>query len=241
MKKITLIGKGVVFDTGGLNLKVYGQMERMHYDMAGAATVASVFRIAVETNLSVEVVALLPLVENMVGSKATHPHDIVTAYDGQTVELTDTDSEGRLILGDSIAYSEKHVKPDVTVTVATLCDMSDFGPDFLKVLVNSTSLERRARVAERRSFEKMMLFPHLEHFEDVSSLFTGTISDLKNEHGYHYHTGMIFLSRFLQWDPSPWMYLDVASVFEKDADEYGAGPGFGVRFLWQFIKQFART
>lgn len=241
MKKITLIGKGVVFDTGGLNLKVYDQMEKMHYDMAGAATVASVFRIAVETHLPVEIVALLPLVENMVGSKASHPHDIVSAYDGQTVELTDTDSEGRLILGDAIAYSEKHLKPDVTVTVATLCDMSDFGPDFLKVLVNNTSLERRARIAERRSFEKMMLFPHLEHFENVNTLFTGTISDLKNEHGYHYHTGMVFLSRFLQWDPSPWLYLDVAAVFEKDADEYGSGPGFGVRFLWQFIKQFART
>ncbi|MDP1689874.1 MAG: M17 family metallopeptidase [bacterium] len=241
MKKLSLIGKGVILDTGGLSLKTDGSMMKMHYDMAGAATVASVFRLAVEKNLTVELVALLPLVENAIGPNAVRLNDIVTAYDGQTVEITDTDAEGRLILADALAYSETHVKPDAVVTVATLCDMEEFGPDFLKVMTNDFRLLRKMRTAESHSHEKMLHFPPLDHFDNVSDLFTGTESDLVNDHGYHYHAGMIFLSRFLQWDPStPWLYLDVAAVFESDADDYGAGPGFGVRYLWRFVEQFAR-
>jgi len=240
-KKLSLIGKGVILDTGGLSLKTDGTMNKMHYDMAGAATVASVFRLAVEKELSVELVALLPLVENAIGSRAGRMNAIVHAYDGQSVEITDTDAEGRLILADALAYSEKHIRPDVTVTVATLCDMSDLGADFLKVMVNNHNLERRVTVAEGRSFEKRWPCPLLEHFNGTDELFIGDVSDLKNDIGFHYHAaGQVFLSNFLQWDPSPWMYMDVAAVFESDADNYGAGPGFGVRFLWQFIRQFAR-
>ncbi|MCR4334050.1 MAG: M17 family metallopeptidase [Patescibacteria group bacterium] len=241
MKKVSLIGKGVILDTGGLNLKTDQTMDRMHYDMAGAATVAGVFRLAVETNLAVEIVTLLPIVENAIGPNAVRLNDVITAYDGQTVEITNTDAEGRLILADALAYSEKHVRPDAVVTVATLCDMADFGPDFIKVMTNDYRLLRKMRVAESHSHEKMLHFPPLDHFDNVSDLFTGTESDLVNDCGYHYHAGMIFLSRFLQWDPStPWLYLDVAAVFETDADNYGAGPGFGVRYLWRFVEQFAR-
>ncbi len=178
--------------------------------------------------------------ENAIGPNAMRLHEIVRAYDGQTVEITDTDAEGRLILADALAYSEKHFRPDATVTVATLCDMADFGPDFLKVMVNTHDLERRAKIAEGRSHEKMVLFPRPEHFGGVDELFVSNSADLKNESFYHYHAGMIFLTNFLQWDPSPWLYLDVAATMESDADDYGAGPGFGVRFLWQFVKQFAR-
>lgn len=240
VKKLSLLGKGVVLDTGGLNLKIEGTMERMHYDMAGAATVASVFKLAVEHDLPLDLVALLPLVENAIGPNAIRLHEIIRSYDGQTVEITDTDSEGRLILADALAYSEKHFRPDATVTVATLCDMADFGPDFLKVMVNTRDLERRARIAEGRSHEKIVLFPRPEHFGGVDELFVSKAADLQNESFYHYHAGMIFLTNFLRWDPSPWLYLDVAATMEVDADDYGAGPGFGVRFLWQFVKQFAR-
>jgi|GEM_PF-2086009 len=242
MKKLTLIGKGVTLDTGGLSLKTYGSMAEMHYDMAGVATVVSVFRLAVEKNLPVEMVVLLPLVENMIGPDSIRLGDIVSAYDGSGVRITDTDSEGRLILADALAYSEAHIKPSVTVTVATLCDMQDLGPDFLKVMVNSHNLERRARVAMGRSFEKMWLCPQLELFENVSELFNDPDCDLRNDHGFHYHLGMIYVSKFLQDQDiaSEWLYLDVATVFDKNADDYVAGPGFGVRFLWQFVKQYAR-
>ena len=240
-KKLSLLGKGVVLDTGGLDLKTDGSMERMHYDMAGAATVASVFGLAVEHNLPLDLVALLPLVENAIGNDQMRIHEVIRAYDGQTVEITNTDAEGRLILADALAYSEKQFRPDATVTVATLCDMADFGPDFLKVMVNTHDLERRAKVAEGRSHEKMVLFPRPEHFGGVDELFVSKSADLQNESSYHYHAGMIFLTNFLHWDPSPWLYMDVAATMESDADDYGAGPGFGVRFLWQFVKQFART
>ena len=240
LKKISLMGKGIVQDTGGLNLKTDQTMVRMHYDMAGAATVASVFRLVVEKELPLELVALLPLAENMIGPNAVPIHEVVRAYDGQTVEITDTDAEGRLVTGDALAYSEKHIRPDVSVTVATFCDMSDFGPDFLKVMVNDRNLEKRVAIAEGRSFEKVWPCPRLEYLNNVDDNFVGDDSDLKNDPGFHYHSeAMVFVSNFLYWDPSPWMYLDVAEVFESDADDYGAGPGFGVRFLWYFVKQFA--
>lgn len=240
-RRVSLIGKGVILDTGGHNLKTDGSMERMHFDMAGAATVVAVFRLAVEVGLNLELVALLPLVENAIGSNVGRIWDIVRAYDGQTVEIRDTDSEGRLILADAHAYSEAHINPDATVCVATLTDMTDLGPDFLKVIVNSDDLERKVKLAEERSHERMWLCPHLEKFQHANDLFTGFDSDLINDRGHHSHAGPVFIARFLQGNPTPWMYLDVASMFESDADDYGAGPGFGVRFLWQFVRQFART
>lgn len=238
---VSLIGKGVILDTGGHSLKTDGQMDRMHFDMAGAATAAAVFRLAVETHLHVELVALLPMVENAIGSRVGRIGDVVRAYDGQTVEVRDTDAEGRLILADATAYSELHVKPDATVCVGTLSDTTEFGPDFVKVIVNSNDLERKARAAEERSHERLWLCPRLEKLQHANDLFTGSDSDLINDRGFFYHAGAVFISRFLQWDPSPWMFVDVASVFESDADDYGSGPGFGVRFLWHVVKQFART
>ncbi|TSC60169.1 MAG: leucyl aminopeptidase [Parcubacteria group bacterium LiPW_15] len=239
VKKLTLIGKGVTFDSGGVDLKGADSYDNMHHDMAGAATVVGVLKLADDLRLPVEIVALLPLVENTIGSKATRPYDIVRAYDGQTVEVRNTDAEGRLILADAIAYSEKNIRPNCTVTVATLCDMSDFAPDFLKVLVNDKDLERKVRLAEKRSNEKMLLFPPFEHFNGVSLAFVGGAADLKNDNSYYYHSGMVFLGEFFKWDPSPWVFVDVSEVFEKDAQEYAAGPGFGVRFTWNLVKQFA--
>jgi leucyl aminopeptidase len=240
-KRISLIGKGVILDTGGQSLKTDGSMECMHFDMAGAATVAAVFRLAVERHLAVELIALLPLVENAIGSKAGRIWDIVRAYDGQTVQIRDTDAEGRLILADATAYSELHVKPDVTVCVGTLSDGSDHSADFVKAIVNSDDLERKAKLAEEYSHERLHLCPRLEKYQHANTLFTGFDSDLINDRGFFYHAGAVFITRFLQWEVSPWMYVDVSTVFDADADDYGAGPGFGVRFLWHVVKQFARN
>lgn len=240
MKKISLLGKGVVFDTGGTNLKDTDSMVRMHYDMAGAATVVANVMLAVKLKLRVEIVALIPLVDNAISSKSIRPGEIVRCYDGQTNEITNTDSEGRVILADAIAFSEKHLQPDCTVTVATLSDMSPFGPDLLKVMVNCDDLEKKAQIARLRSHEKYIQFPRPEDLDDITTLHMGDLSDLINESDFHYHSDpFMTMYDYFVWEDTKWMHLDVAVVFESDADEYGAGPGFGVRFLAEFVKQFA--
>jgi leucyl aminopeptidase len=237
-KRIVLIGKGVVFDTGGVNIKI--GMDNMHYDMSGAATIISIIKLAAEKNLQVEIVALFPFVDNAISSRATRPHSILTMFDGKTVEITDTDAEGRVILADAVCFSERHLKPDCTVTVATLTDMEEFGPDFLKLVVTDDDLEKKVRRASKSAHEKITLFPRVEDLSEVTPLLIGTLSDHKNDIPWHYQVApFMFVWDFFQWEHTKWVHLDVAAVFEGDADDYGAGPGFGVRFLYEFVKQFA--
>ncbi|GMQ95500.1 MAG: hypothetical protein BMS9Abin13_617 [Patescibacteria group bacterium] len=239
VKKIVLTGKGVTFDSGGIDLKLTGSYENMHYDMAGAATVLGAVRLAEEHHLPVEVVALVPVVHNAIGPQAIDPHSVVRAFDGTTVEIINTDCEGRLILADAIAYSEKHLRPDCTISVATLCDISGFAPDILKVLAATPALEKKARVAEQDAAEKIILWPSLSHLNHIDNEYVGDRADLVNEISFgEQSAGIVFLADFLQYDPAEWMYIDVGAQFEKDASDYGAGPGFGLRFLWYVLKQF---
>lgn len=239
-KKLALIGKGVVFDTGGTNLKESSTLKRMHYDMAGAATAVAVLRYAVAKRLQVEIVVLIPLVDNAIGSKSIRPGEILRAYGGQTNEITDTDSEGRVILADAISFSEKHMKPDCTITIATLTDMAEFGPAIIKVIGTDDDLKRKAEQAMQRSHEVMFMLPKPEDLGDVTSQHVGDLSDLKNDIGTHYHTSpAMAMYDYFPWSNSRWMHIDVAAVFEDDADDYGSGPGFGVRFLAEMVKQFA--
>ena len=119
-KKIGLVGKGVTFDTGGLNLKPTGSMETMHMDMCGSAAVFGAFRAAVRLGLKVNIICALGMAENAIGSKAVKPHAIVKAHNGMTVEISNTDAEGRLVLGDTLSYVQKMHKPKTLINVATL-------------------------------------------------------------------------------------------------------------------------
>jgi len=242
IKKISLIGKGVTFDTGGVDLKLTGAYNQMHYDMTGAATVLGAIRIAEEKNLSVEIVGLVPIVHNAIAPDALHPHDIITAFNGKNIEIINTDSEGRLIVADALAYSEEKIRPDCTITLATLCGMEDVTLDILKVLATNVSLEKRARIAEGHALEKIMLWPRLEYMNAIDDEYRDeTNADLKNDISFGYHSaGLVFISDFLDWErPLNWVYIDLSAVFNKEALDYSAGPGFGLRFLWNFIKQFA--
>ncbi len=240
VRKIVIVGKGVTFDTGGVNLKLGDQLTRMHYDMASAATTLGIVKLADSLNLPVEIIALTPLVENSIGHKSTRPHDIVKAYNGKTVEIIDTDAEGRLIMADAIAYAEKHLKADCTVTVGSLCDVTDFGPDLLKVVVGNDRLKKRVTKAEWLSSEKMVLLPRVEHFNWVDNEHVGNVSDLVGEPaGVYYHVAsFVFLYNFFTFAEPEWVFVDISAVFERDAENYGAGPGFGLKFVWYLIKQF---
>lgn len=241
VKKIVLVGKGVTYDTGGLSLKSNDDQENIHYDMAGAATALAVLRLADALKLPVEVVVLTPLVENAIGHSATRRHDIVKAYNGKTVEVVDTDAEGRLIMADAIAYAERHLRADCTITLSTLCAMSDIGPDLLKVGIGNSRLEKKVKRSEWDSCEKMMLLPRVEHFNWVDNAHVGDVSDLLQEpRSIYYHTApFAFLSDFFAYAEPEWVFVDVSAVFETDADNYAAGPGFGLKFVWNLLKQFA--
>ena len=241
VKKVVLVGKGITFDTGGTNTKIDEQLDRMHYDMAGAAVAIRLVKLAEKTNLSVELVALTPIAENINGPFAGRTQDVVKAYDGKTVQVIDTDCEGRIVLADAIAYSERHLKPDCTITIGTLGDMADLGPDLVKVGFGSNKLLRKILRAENSSTEKVSLLPSIEHFNEVYNEHLGDISDLVNwpKGGYYHSSPFVFLYNFFRDEKPEWVFVDLSALFEVDADNYGAGPGFGLKFIWYLIKQYA--
>lgn len=240
VKKVVLTGKGVVFDAGGLDLKGTGYYDKMHFDMAGAATVVGVMRLAERERLPVELVGLMPLVENSIGQKSIQPGSILKAYGGNTVEILNTDCEGRLLMAEAIAYADKKIASDAVITVATLADMKDFGPDLLRVVVSNRSLEKKVRVAERLSSEKMILFPPIEHLNHVDEMHIGRTTDLVNDvPDCYFVSPIVFMYNFFSSEPVNWALVDISTIMDPWAPEYGAGPGFGLKFLWHFIQQFA--
>jgi leucyl aminopeptidase len=241
IKKVVITAKGVVFDSGGYDIKGTDYYDNMHYDMAGAATAWGVVHLAEEMNLPVEIIAVIPIVQNLIGPKGTLPGTILKAYGGQTVKIVNTDCEGRLILAEAIAYSQKKISDaDLNITIGTLSDMKDFGPDFLKVAVTSPVLEKKVRKAERLSTEKVFLMPPMDHFNHVDAMHVGDQSDLLNDvWGCYYVSPIVFLYNFFEYERPNWVFLDVSAVFESWADAYGAGPGFGLKFAWQLLQQFA--
>ncbi|MBI4160433.1 MAG: hypothetical protein HY506_00820 [Candidatus Yanofskybacteria bacterium] len=241
VRKVVLTGKGVTFDSGGYDLKLSDNYDRMNYDVAGASNVVGVMRLAEEINLPVEIIGIIPVVENLISSKAVMPGTILKSFGGRTVQIVNTDAEGRLLMAEALAFAEKKFRSsaDAMVTVATLSNMTDFGPDLLKVWATSRTLEQKVRVAERLSSEKMFLFPPLEHFNHVDEMHTGRYSDLVSDLDEYFHTSpAVFMYNFFSYEPVSWVFIDISAVFEEEAPEYGAGPGFGLKFLWYLLQQF---
>jgi leucyl aminopeptidase len=240
IKKIAITAKGVVYDTGGYDMKGTGYYDNMHYDMGGAATAFAVIRLAEQFNLPVELTAVIPVVQSMVSPKTVFlPGSIIRAYGGKTVEIINTDCEGRLLMGEAIAYAEKKLNPDVFVTIGTLGDIKDFGPDFLKTAYVGDSMEKKLRIAEKLSAEKMIVMPTMEHLNQVDRSHASLRADLVNDVYACYHTSpFVFMYNFFTYEPT-WAFVDISSIFESYAQDYGAGPGFGVKFVWHLIQQFA--
>ncbi len=241
VKKIVLVGKGITFDTGGTNAKDASNLERMNYDMAGAAIAIRIVKLADKMTLPVELIALVPIAENASGPEATRPQDVVKAYNGKTVEIVDTDAEGRLVLADAIAYAERHLKADCTITIGTLGDMSDMGPDLIKVGFGSDKLRKKIIRAENASIEKVFLLPSIDHLNEVYNEHLGDVSDLLNwpKGGCYYHSSpFVFLYHFFNEERPEWVFVDPSALFESDAGNYGAGPGFGLKFIWYLLKQY---
>lgn len=237
-KPIVLVGKGVVFDTGGINLKTPpGSLDDMKADMGGAASVVGAL-VAVSSNkLPIHVVGLIPATDNRPGGNAIVPGDILTMHNGKTVEVLNTDAEGRLILADALSYAKKY-DPELVIDLATLTGSAVMSlGQYASVGMGTADNETFEQIikAGYRVNERVVQFPFWEDFDD---LIKSEVADIKNlgirEAGAI--TAGKFLSHFVE---APWIHLDIAGpAFVRKEDSYrGYGAsGVGVRLLYEFLK-----
>jgi leucyl aminopeptidase len=216
---VALVGKGVTFDTGGLDLKRGASMEGMKDDMAGAATVLAVLGAAAELGLPVALTAVLPLVENMPGGTAMRPGDVVRARNGTTIEISDTDAEGRLALADALALTAE-AEPDAIIDIATLTGSAvvGLGPSCTAALSNTPALAARVLAAAARAGETAWELPLVE---DYRPFLDSEVADLRNatEHPGDATQAALFLRQFVAG--RPWVHLDIAGPATfKEASYY---------------------
>ena len=239
-KPICLVGKGIMYDTGGLNIKPDDYMQEMKSDMAGAATMASVLFAAADNHLPVHLVALLPLTDNRPGFNAYAADDILTMYDGTTVEVVNTDAEGRLILADAIAYAHKNYNPSLIIDAATLTGaavraISTFG--IAAMQQNAGNPYTLLNLVGQQVYERLVEFPMWKEYED---LIKSDVADLRNC-GTTPQAGTITAGKFLAHfaGETPYIHLDIAGVayFTKPQNYYRVGAsGYGVRLLYAFLQ-----
>ncbi len=242
---IVLAGKGVTFDSGGLNLKPSSSIYEMHMDMSGAASVIHAVALAARLKLKKHVIGLLPAVENMPGNNALRPGDILKSLSGKTIEVLDTDAEGRLILADALTYA-KRFKPAVVIDIATLTGaaMVALGEHASAVLTRDDALAERISRDAEASGDYVWRLPLWDEYEDRVK---GTFADLKNvpggstsRYGGSIDGGM-FLWQFAKELECPWAHLDIAPRMTSAlGDELSKGAaGEPVRLLLRLIEQYA--
>jgi leucyl aminopeptidase len=238
---IALVGKGITFDSGGLDLKPAAYMEGMHDDKAGAVAVIAAIKAIAELGLNVNVVGIAPSTDNMPGCRAYKPGDIITGYNGRTMEIGNTDAEGRIILSDALAYAEKNHKPKYMIDIATLtgaCIIA-LGYATAGIMSRDKSLVNKLLLAGEASGERLWELPMLDDYKEIVK---SEVADVKNiPAGKGYEAGAIAGAWFLQHfvEKTPWAHIDIAgpaSVIERKHYWEKGATGFGVRLLVEFIK-----
>jgi leucyl aminopeptidase len=236
---VAFLGKGVVFDTGGISIKPAAGMEDMKGDMGGAAAVAGLMQVLATRNAKVNALGIVGLVENMPDGKAQRPGDVVTSMSGQTIEVINTDAEGRLVLADLLTYVQKHEKPAAIIDLATLTGaiLVALGNQHAGLFTNNDELAGELLSAGTESGEKVWRMPLGPEYD---KLIDSKIADMKNVGGRHAGsiTAAQFLQRFVENDV-PWAHLDVAgTAMGSPAHEVNQswGSGYGVRLLDEFVR-----
>ena len=236
-KPICFVGKGVVFDTGGYSLKPGAGMEDMKGDMGGAAAVTGLMSALAERKANVNAVGIIGLVENMVSGNATRPGDIVTSMSGQTVEILNTDAEGRLVLADVLWYAQERYKPKLIIDLATLTGaiMIALGKEYAGLFANDDRLATDLLSASKATGEKLWRMPLDKAYH---RMIDGKTADIKNIGGRWAGscTAAAFLERFIK--DTPWAHLDVAGTAMdsgRTAINTSWGSGWGVRLLDRFV------
>lgn len=243
-RPVVFVGKGVMYDTGGLNIKPDDYMQEMKSDMAGAATMASTLFAAADNELPVHLVACLPMTDNRPGFNAYAADDILTMYDGTTVEVVNTDAEGRLILADAIAYAVATYQPELLIDIATLTGaaMRAVGPYALVAMQqNAANPFSLLRIMGNQVHERVAELPF---YDDYDERIKSEVADIKNCGDAQ--GGAITAGRFLAHfaKQTPYIHLDIAGVafFSKKESYYNAGAtGFGLRLLYAFLQTYEMT
>lgn len=235
---IVLVGKGITYDTGGLSLKPTEGMLTMKCDMAGAATVLGVVKTAALLKLKVNVTAVAPLTENCIGSKSYKLGDVYRSYIGKTVEINNTDAEGRLVLADAIGYAVKHLHPTFLIDLATLTGgiVVALGEEIAGLFSNCETLANELLSASARTGESLWKMPLNEDYKDC---LKSDIADLINSGGREASSmkGALFLQEFV--GSASWAHLDIAGVAYFSKPKYyhpTKATGYGVRLLVDFLR-----
>jgi leucyl aminopeptidase len=241
-KPLSFIGKGVCFDTGGISLKPAKFMEDMKYDMAGAGAVVGLMKTLALRKSKSYVVSAVALVENMPGGAAQRPGDIVKSYSGKTIEVLNTDAEGRLILADAIYYIDEQYKPELIVDLATLTGaiVVSLGSEYAGLFSNNDKLSEKLIKAGEIENEKVWRFPLHKNYDKLMDSKIADIQNINYSGGAGSITAAQFLQRFLK-NNTPWAHLDIAGMAwtKKDLDTIPTGAtGYGVKLLNKFVEKY---
>lgn len=239
-KKICLIGKSITFDSGGLSLKPAEAMETMKIDMAGGAAVLGIFKALMKlSEVPFEIYGLLPACENMPSGKALRPGDVVSSVNEKTIEVVNTDAEGRLTLADALAYAEKYLKPDYIIDLATLTGaiMGALGEEMTGLFGNDQRFTAQIKKAAEEESEALWEMPL---YDAYLKKMKSDIADLKNVSGTRYGgaiTAALFLKEFVK--TAKWIHLDIAGSSYNSGEAKGivpkGGTGWGVRTIIKFL------
>ena len=236
---VAIVGKGVTFDTGGISIKPSANMEDMKWDMGGSGVVLGLMKTLALRKASVNVVGVMGLVENMPSGSAQRPGDVVTSMAGKTIEVINTDAEGRLVLADALWYTQDRFKPQAIVDLATLTGaiIVSLGHDYAGLFTNNEELGSKLLVSSKATKEGLWNLPLTDGYE---SHIKSAIADIKNV-GKGGCAGSISAAKFLQHfvNDVPWAHLDIAGVAWSSDDQalWGKGAtGFGVRLLNHFLQ-----
>jgi len=241
-KPIVLVGKAVTFDTGGISLKPGDKMDEMKFDKCGGCTVIGIMKAVSELKLPINIVGIVPSVENMPSGESFRPGDIIKLYNGKTAEILNTDAEGRLILADALSYGEKHYSPKVIIDFATLtgaCIVA-LGNNVAGIVSNNEKLTKKINESSKRTTEEVWELPLTQDFMDM---IKSDVADMKNV-GIGRAAGTITAAAFLRnaIENTPWTHIDIAGVAwtqaatkEKSYNPKGA-TGFGVRLILDYLQ-----
>jgi leucyl aminopeptidase len=239
---LVLIGKGIVYDTGGLSLKpTPNSMDRMKSDMGGAAVVTGVMYVAAMLDLPLHIIALVPATENRPGENAYVPGDVIKMYSGSTVEVLNTDAEGRMVLADALHYAKKY-RPELVIDFATLTGAASVAiGDVAMVTMGNADISIKTKMHQSgyNQYERLVEYPL---WDEYGALIKSDIADLKNVGGPS--GGAITAGKFLEhFTDYPWMHFDIAGVAHntsgKDYRPTG-GTAYGLRMMVDFLLNYGK-
>ncbi len=241
-KPLAFVGKGVCFDTGGISLKPAKFMEDMTYDMAGSATVVGLMKSLALRKARVNAIGVVGLVENMPGGNAQRPGDIVKSYSGKTVEILNTDAEGRLVLADALTFTEEKYSPKFIVDLATLTGaiIVSLGSEYAGLFSNDDKLSKQLIDVGEKTEEKVWRMPLNKNFDKLIDSKNADMQNINYVGGAGSTTAAQFLQRFIL-NKTPWAHLDIAGMaFSKygGALNSGGATGYGVRLLNKLVEDY---